>query len=220
MKIIVTGSNSGIGQAVCDLLTDKGYSVVGLDLSEGVDVSDAESVRTALTDHIDARGLINCAGIGNACPMHKEKAVSTINKVMDVNFYGTVNTCAELFPHMRDNDPACSIVNVSSLWGHKGVFAMAGYCASKHAVLGFTKCLQAEGAGKGVLSSAICPTYVATPILEGLKPEIKQALIDDHCPTGDLLPVSQVAAKIVDMTEKQLAWESQGHETEEIYYGL
>ncbi len=220
IKVVVTGSNSGIGEAVCSLLSSKGYIVVGLDLSSGVDVSSVENVQSSLVQHTDARALINCAGIGDAITFHKENALDIIHKVMNVNFFGTVNTCHTLFKHMRDNPQQCSIVNISSLWGHKGTFAMTGYCASKHAVVGFTRSLQAEGAGKGILSSAICPTYVATPILEGLKEEVKQKLIDEHCPTGDLLSVTEVAEKIVNMTEQQLYGVSQGYNTDEIYYGL
>lgn len=204
-KVIVTGSASGIGAAVTVRLIQEGFHVVGLDLDTGADVTNMEQMQGIADEHSDAIGVVCCAGIGPAAPMHKPNALKTFHKVIDVNLMGTANLVIPMFAHMRANPEPCSIVNVSSIWGLDTQFGLAGYCSSKRAVRALSHTIVDEGARKGVLACTVNPTYTATPLLDALDDDTKKALIASQCPTGAFLTPDYVAVQVVRLFKNQLA---------------
>lgn len=209
IKIVVTGSGSGIGKALCKILEEENYKVVGLDLQEDefcktpCDVTNIDAVAEILSYHKEARGLVCCAGIGPSVPFHK-MTPKDLDKVMDVNFKGTFNPANYLFKYMRNNSLQCSVVCVSSIWGLKNSFGLAGYSASKYAVRSLSHSMNLEGKSKGILSSAACFTYVSSPLVENLPEDIKQKMIRDECPTGKMLTPEEAAENLFYMTVSQL----------------
>lgn len=157
---VVTGASSGLGRAIALALNREGYRVIAgarsfssedQFLGEGIscltlDVTEEASVQAffkkalALEKKIDL--LVNCAGIlcMGAC---EEIPVEEYERVMDTNFIGMVRTIQAVLPHFRHNR-AGRIINLSSINGEMGIPFQSAYTASKHAVEGYSECLQME----------------------------------------------------------------------------
>jgi short-subunit dehydrogenase len=104
--------------------------------------------------------LINNAGIGMRKPF-VETPLETIEELMRTNYLGTVYCTHEILPSMLAR--GCGhIVNISSVAGHIGTLNMAGYCASKFAINGFSESLYHELKPRGIAVSLVCPGPVKT----------------------------------------------------------
>jgi NAD(P)-dependent dehydrogenase (short-subunit alcohol dehydrogenase family) len=123
----------------------------------------AEEV-SRLTD--DAGGtvdiLVNNAGAAHSAPVHKTE-LEDWNRMLAVNATGTFLCTRALLPGMLERGWG-RIVNVVSVAGLTGARYIAAYAASKHAVVGLTRCTAAESAARGVTVNAVCPGYVDTPM--------------------------------------------------------
>ena len=185
-NIVVTGAAQGVGLGIVEELLSRDAYVVMLDrdgdtlsasaekagaadsgtvLSFATDVTDAAGVRNtfeAARDQLGSLdGLVNNAGIirmGAASESSDEDWQSQMN----VNVVGVVN-CCNAFRETADG--AGSIVNIASNAGKVGYPNMAGYNASKAAVINLTRTLAAEWA-PGINVNAVCPGGVMTPMLE------------------------------------------------------
>ncbi|MCB1966824.1 MAG: SDR family oxidoreductase, partial [Candidatus Accumulibacter sp.] len=120
--------------------------------------------------------LINNAGIT------RDKFFPKMEKgqwdaVIATNLDSLFNVTHTISPKMAERGWG-RIVNISSVNGVKGQAGQTNYSAAKAGVIGFTKALAAEVAAKGVTVNAICPGYVATPMVMAIKPEILQGIID------------------------------------------
>jgi NAD(P)-dependent dehydrogenase (short-subunit alcohol dehydrogenase family) len=102
--------------------------------------------------------LVNNAGIGGGEPIHKTE-VAAWRRVLETNVFGTFLVSRHGVPMMRDGG---RIINMSSVLGRFGVPGYTAYCASKHAVIGFTRALALEVAKRGITVNAICPGWVDT----------------------------------------------------------
>ena len=185
---VVTGGGRGIGAAIAEALAGAGAQVVvaarTTDEIERVaggirargakawavacDASDEPSVRTlgnAARVHLGAVDiLVNSAGAGASAPLRKI-ALEEWNLVLAANATGTFLCSREFVPGMVERGFG-RVVNVASIAGLEGAKYVAHYCASKHAVVGFTRAVALEVAGTGVTVNAICPAYVDTPMTE------------------------------------------------------
>ena len=181
---VVTGGGRGIGAAVAGALADAGASVVvaartrrEIDavaqqleatghtaFAVPCDVTDVARVRELAGAAIEWLGtvdiLVNCAGIADSAPLHNQ-ALEQWNRLFAVNATGTFLTTQALMPGMIERRWG-RVVNVASVAGLGGGKYMAAYSASKHAVIGFTRCVAAEVADRGVTVNAVCPGYVDT----------------------------------------------------------
>ena len=185
-NIVVTGAAQGVGLGIVEELLSQGAHVVMLDrdgdtlsasaekagaadsgkvLSFATDVTDATGVRNTFEAARDQLGpldgLVNNAGIirmGAASESSDEDWQSQMN----VNVVGVVN-CCNAFRETADGTG--SIVNIASNAGKVGYPNMAGYNASKAAVINLTRTLAAEWA-PGINVNAVCPGGVMTPMLE------------------------------------------------------
>lgn len=164
-NIIITGSSSGIGQALRKYYESKGDAVIGISLADddyNCDVSDKEQLKVAFDDiakkyeKIDI--LINCAGFGlsGAIELIPEKQ---IQKEYDVNVLGTVYAIQLAMPLLSDKG---KIINISSACALFPLPFRAFYCSSKAAVSMLSDCLRMELCKTKIQSTAICPCDIKT----------------------------------------------------------
>lgn len=181
---LVTGAGTGIGRAVALRLARDGAAVIAagnergpLDavtreaLSLGVlavpalmDVTDPESVRTAMaaaTAETGAPGIVvACAGIASSNKFEKLTAHDW-RKTLDVNVTGVALTIQACLPAMRAAKRG-RIVAIGSTMSLQGAPYIAHYVASKHAVLGLVRALATEVARDGITVNCVCPGFVDT----------------------------------------------------------
>lgn len=152
------------------------------------DVTKADQVSEMVDEVVEEFGSIdivaNNAGVITVAPV-EEMAEEEWDAIMDVNMKGMFLVARAAIPHLRDSEG--TIINTASIAGTLGAGGLAHYCASKHAVLGFTKSLCLELA-PDVTVNAVCPGIVETPMWEDvLTPELGedyQDTIDRTIPMG------------------------------------
>jgi len=183
---LVTGAGSGMGRLAAERLAGPHKVVAALDRdAEAVekaaasvdamhpyvcDVTDADAVARVIGQIVDEHGpidrVVNAAGIGVGGYI-AESSVETFHKVMDVNYFGIVHTCAAIVPSMIERRTG-QIVNFASLAGWIPGPGMAAYNASKFAVVAYTEVLARETERKGLRVLCVCPPQVDTPLLQDL----------------------------------------------------
>jgi NAD(P)-dependent dehydrogenase (short-subunit alcohol dehydrogenase family) len=141
-----------------------------------LDVRDSEAVadlvRQVAADHGGLDFMFNNAGIAIG-GLAEELTLDHWNRVIDVNVRGVVHGIHAAYPLMLAQGHG-HIVNTASLAGLVPGPGLAPYAAAKHAVVGMSLSLRAEGAGRGVRVSAICPGFVDTPLLSRVNPDLPQ----------------------------------------------
>jgi NAD(P)-dependent dehydrogenase (short-subunit alcohol dehydrogenase family) len=188
-SILVTGGGRGIGRAVALAFSAPGAIVAiasrtrsQLESTAGeirargaepivlaMDVCDADSVQSAIAA-LKERGtgldvLVNNAGVGGGEPVagSDEKAW---RRIIDTNIVGTYLVCRAALPLIAQGG---RIINLSSVLGRFGVPGYTAYCASKHAIVGFTRALALEVTPRSITVNAISPGWVETDMaLEGM----------------------------------------------------
>jgi len=187
---IVTGAASGIGRASAERLASEGASVVVADVDdEGgaetvasiedaggdatfveVDVTDAASVENMVDVAVDTYGSLELAH-NNAGILTGFDAVTDIeeddwDRLVDVNLKGVWLCMKAELAVMEEEGGA--IVNTASEAGLVGMSGLSNYVASKHGVVGLTKTVALEYAGRGVRVNAIAPGPTKTNIQQGM----------------------------------------------------
>lgn len=184
---VVTGGGNGMGREVVLGLLARGARVAAVDLSEtglaetaqlaaapegrltthALNVADRKAVLAlpdqVVTAHGQVDGLLNVAGIIQPFVKINELDFDVIERVMNVNFWGTVNMSKAFLPHLLAR-PDAGLLNVSSMGGFLPVPGQAAYGASKAAVKLFTEALFAETQGTSVAVTIVFPGGVGTNI--------------------------------------------------------
>jgi hypothetical protein len=183
----VTGASSGIGRDIAETFAGLGAKVAilarrqqllseladqirssgGNALPIACDVTSESEVREAIERANHELGpvdiLVNNAGVSIPGKI-VEMRLEDLRRMMDVNFYGTVNATKAALPVMLEARRG-NIVNVASLAGRRGVSPLGAYCATKFAVVGFTEALRVELFGTGVSASLVMPGLVDTAMV-------------------------------------------------------
>jgi 3-hydroxybutyrate dehydrogenase len=192
---IVTGSNSGIGLGVAHELARAGADVVLNSFSDSAadhklaaDLSEQHGVKVRYIKAdmskgaecralIEAAGgcdiLVNNAGIQFVSPI-EDFPVEKWDAIIAINLTSAFHTTAAALPRMRQKGWG-RIVNIASAHGLTASPFKSAYVAAKHGIVGLTKTVALEAAGKGVTCNAICPGYVLTPLVEAQIPDQMKA---------------------------------------------
>jgi len=221
---VVTGGASGLGKASAARIVAEGGQVVLWDLNAdalkaaaeevgathvvALDVSDAEAVAAAAEDSNRALGridiLVASAGItGATVPVH-EFPIDSWKRVVDINLNGVFYCARAVVPFMLANGYG-RIVNVASVAGKEGNPNASAYSASKAGVIGFTKSLGKELAGKGVIANSLTPATFESPILEQL-PQSQVDYMRSKIPMGRLGEVEESAAMVCFMASEECSF--------------
>ena len=187
--VLVTGGGRGIGRAIALAFAEPGSTVAiasrtrselektGAEIEKRgakallltADVTDEASVAAAFKIVRDAAGkidvVVNNAGIGGGKPIDETDTASW-RRILDTNVWGTFLVTRQAVPMLSDGG---RVINISSVLGRFGVPGYTAYCASKHAVIGFTRALALELAGRRITVNSICPGWVETDMaLDGM----------------------------------------------------
>ena len=213
---IVTGGARGIGKKICEVFLMEGALVYIFDVDESegtktvnelnktcrdskinffkVDITDEESVRKSIEEIINSEGkidiLVNNAGITRD-NLILRMSLEDWKKVIDINLTGAFICSKYTVRHMVKARRG-KIINISSIVGVHGNAGQCNYSASKAGIIGLTKTLAKEFAGRNILVNAIAPGYIQTEMTEKLSDTIKEKLME-LIPTGRLGSVDDVA---------------------------
>lgn len=198
--IAVTGAGRGIGQEIARGFAAEGARVVLISRSESscgsaaeeinktfpgscsayaVDVASHDAVQELakrISEEIGAVNvLVNNAGVTRDGLMMRMKEEDW-DTVLDTNLKGAFNTVkAFMRPLMKGEDSR--IINIASVIGLIGNAGQANYSASKAGLIGFTKAVARELAGRAVTCNAIAPGFITTDMTDELPENVKQAVI-------------------------------------------
>jgi len=212
----ITGAASGIGKAIAEMFVHKGATIAVMDrlddqataqaqaLGNGsaaftLNVTDPESVSLAVAAAVSHFGridiLVNSAGVVALDPA-ESVSHSDWSKQIDVNLSGTFYVNQAVGRVMLEQGGG-KIINMASQAGSIALDQHAAYCASKWGVIGLSKVLASEWAGRGITVNTISPTVVLTELGKkawaGQKGEDMKKLI----PTGRFAEPEEIAAAAV-----------------------
>jgi len=236
-RAVVTGASRGIGAAIARTLAKAGASVVlsarsapqveelAEDLRHqgyaaravGCDVADADQI---LELHHQACGwlgaidiLVNNAGIASSAPLART-TLEEWNRIFAVNSTGVFLCTKAFLPAMVELGWG-RVVNIASVAGKMGAPYISAYSASKHAVIGFTRCVALEVARKGVTVNAVCPGYVDTGMVEtsvetivaktGQEATSARAMLENMSPQGRIFSAEEVAFQVLCLCDPRAA---------------
>lgn len=196
--VIVTGGASGLGAATVEAVTEAGGTPVVLDRdvpAEGVDHEqvdlarprDAEgAVERVAERHGGIGGVVTAAAIDVPGRLEDLEA-ETWERIVMVNLIGTAAVVRAALPHLERAQGR--VVTVSSTLGLRALSDATAYCASKFGVVGFTRSLAAETAGR-VGVSLVFPGGMRTRFFEGRDPQYKpgpDAMLNDPRHVADTI---------------------------------
>ena len=224
---LITGASGGIGAAMARRLAQSGIDLVLCGRSkeklEKTQASVAEyGVKTFLyTGDLTADGapkacidaaveafgrldiLINNAGMALSCP-YEQTTEAQFDNIMATNVRAPYFLCQAALPALRNSDHA-TIINISSVVGHKGYPLQSAYAASKHALIGMSKSLANEVYTENIRVHVIAPGAVFTDMVRIARPDLTEE--------GMILPedIAEVAAFFIEHRSNAVVDEIQVH---------
>ena len=236
--IIITGAAMGLGLAAAKELASRGASLTLVDYNEKsleqakneiskqfpsakiinvvADVSNESLVKNYVDETVKAfgriDGLYNNAGIEGKQAAMTDYDINIFKKVIDINLMGVYYGMRYVIPVMQKQEYG-RIVNVASVGGLRGVLNQVAYVASKHAVSGMTKNAALEYARYGIITNAIAPGAILTPMVaEAFKqvnptdPKAAEAEYAQHNPTKRLGLPPEVAKLVAFLLSEDASY--------------
>ena len=205
VRAVITGGASGLGLAVAEYLIAHGGRVTLLDVDadralaamsrlgagvtfQATDVSSESAVTESMAASAEAMGGLNvavsCAGIlgaGRALGRDGAMPLSKFETTIKVNLIGSFNVAKAAAELMQGNTPDDDgergvIINTASIAAFEGQIGQAAYSASKGGVVAMTLPLAREFARIGIRVVTIAPGVFHTPMVDGMPPEVHDAL--------------------------------------------
>ena len=213
---LITGGASGIGKAIAEAFVEQGARVVIVDvnleaatnaskeigkgsLALSCDVAKPESVNSCVAKAIELTGridiLVNSAGIVALAPA-ESLSDNDWTRTIDINLSGMYFMTRAVGNHMLENGKG-KIINMASQAATIALDQHVAYCASKFGVLGLTKVVAAEWAGRGVNANTISPTVVLTELGKAAWDNPKGEALKKLIPTGRFALPEEIAAAAV-----------------------
>ena len=182
---IVTGGAKGIGLAITRALVAEGFQVLIAGRDEAAlaavgvpyavcDLRKSEDIEAlfakARAEFAELSLLVNNAGMGRFGAF-EDTALDDWDEIMAVNARGTFVACQQAYRWMLESGGG-RIINIASVVGYKGYPRQSAYAASKHAMIGLTKVIAAEGQAHGIRAAVISPGGVATEMVSQARPDL------------------------------------------------
>jgi 2-dehydro-3-deoxy-L-rhamnonate dehydrogenase (NAD+) len=228
--VVVTGGARGIGLAVAERALQSGANVALWDVDgerlsrtsaelksaykdnlvtdSVVELTEEASVEAAVQKALAAHGkidvLVNNAGITGGNGTTWELAPDVWRRVIDVNLIGPYLTCRAVVPHMLKSGYG-RIVNVASIAGKEGNPNASHYSASKAGLIGLTKSLGKELAGKGILVNAVTPAAAKTEIFDSMSQQHIDYMLS-KIPMNRFLMPQEAASLILWLSSEDCAF--------------
>lgn len=217
---VVTGGSRGIGLGITNALLAVGARVSVVSraavprddyFSAQADITDEASVMRAFdacrAHHGAVEILVNNSGIAESAPLLKTSRPMW-DRVIATNLTGTYLCTQQALGDMISARFG-RVLNVASIAGLAGAPYIAAYAASKHGVVGFTRSVAAEVAGKNILVNALCPGYTETDMMHqamsnvskftGADEEAARAELAKMNPEGRIATVEEVAEAAIEL---------------------
>lgn len=187
---IVTGSTSGIGQAIAKALAKQGCNVMinglgdaakieeerasieketgskiayhGADMTKPDQIADMVAKTKTIFSSVDI--IVNNAGIQHVAPV-EEFPPEKWDQIIAINLTSAFHMTRHAIPLMKESGWG-RVINIASAHALVASPFKSAYVAAKHGIMGFTKTIALEVAEKNITVNAICPGYVKTPLVE------------------------------------------------------
>jgi len=209
LKVLITGSSSGIGRATAELLLQRGAAVVGIardhakfapdsDRYEPVtlDLSNLDATATALDDlaraHQDVAAVISNAGAGRFGALEQFSALQ-IRHDIDLNLTSHLLLARSFIPVLKRRNGGDLII-IGSAAALRGARKGSVYCAAKFGLRGAAQALADECSRRGVRVTLVNPGFVRTPFFDALDFEPADE-------PGSALTPEDIAAKLLEILE-------------------